>query len=343
MLAAALLLAGLSGRAAGQGFSDKAVERAISRGMRFLWSKQHGDGSWESRKDVGSHGPYTAGPTALCTYALLEGGVRPSDKRMARALAYLEKTKADRTYCLAFRCLAYAAALKHDVKYKRLLQADVRQLLRSVDRFGGYTYAARGSAPQKGDYGSFSGHAADQSNTQYGLLGVWAGRMHNLEVPRGFWDLSLKYWAKWQHRDGGWGYSPKGKKGPYMAMTLAGLASVYVCYDNLYASSFLTCRGNARFPAAEKAVTWIEKRFGDIDRAGEHYYYTLYGVERVGLATGLKYFGRNDWYKRGATSAGSRQAARGNPGAATAAGTTPPRATRCCFFSGAAGRCCSTA
>jgi hypothetical protein len=292
--------------ARGEAFSDQAVERAIGRGVKFLWSKQRKDGSWEE-KDVASHGPYRVGPTAICAYALLESGVKPSDRRMAKTMSYLARTRADRTYCLGFRALAYAAAARHDENYKKLLRGDVSQLLRSVDRHGGYTYVARGSVPRAKDYGKFAGSRADSSNTQYGLLGVWAGAMHGLEVPRGYWDLSLRYWAKMQRPDGGWGYSPSGKRDSYIAMTLAGLASVFVCYDNLYASRFLSCRGNARFPAAERGLAWLTKHFGDVAKQGEHYYYTLYGVERVGLATGYKYFGANDWYKRGAAALIARQ------------------------------------
>ncbi len=278
-----------------QAFSDEAVERAIAKGVRFLWSRQQKNGSWKT-EDVHGRKPWTVGPTAICTYALLESGVKPTDRRMARALRFLEKTQTDATYGLAFRALAYAAALRHDPKYRTLLQQDVRRLVYSCPVGGGhmYTSAARGQKVPKDD-------RTDQSTSQYGLLGVWAGAMRDLEVPLHYWQISLDYWRKHQKGDGGWSYQTEARHRPSINMTLAGLASVYVCYDNLYAARFVECRGNARFPAAEKAMGWVQKRIGDVYRERDHLYYGLYGVERVGLATGMKFLGRHDWYKSGAT------------------------------------------
>ena len=276
-------------------FSDEAVERAIARGTRYLWSKQRRDGSWETR-DVHGRMSWTVGPTAICTYALLESGVRPGDPRMARALAFLEKTRTETTYCVAFRALAYGAALRHDVRFREPLQKDVSRLVYACARGGGHGYVcpSGGKAPMP------EGDRTDQSTSQYGLLGVWAGALHYLEVPANYWQINLDYWRRHQKADGGWSYSTQRKDAPSVTMTLAGLASVYVCYDNLYAARFLDCRGNITFPAAEKGMKWIERRIADVYRQKDHLYYGLYGVERVGLATGRKYLGRNDWYKQGA-------------------------------------------
>jgi len=296
---AALVCLGLllpAGAARGeQAFSDQAVERAIAKGVRFLWSRQQRNGSWKT-EDAHSRKPWTVGPTAICTYALLESGVKPTDRRMARALRFLEKTETDATYGLAFRALAYAAALRHDPKYRALLQQDVRRLVYSCPVGGGhmYTSAGRGGKVPKDD-------RTDQSTSQYGLLGVWSGAMRDLEVPLHYWQISLDYWRKHQKGDGGWSYLTDPGQRASINMTLAGLASVYVCYDNLYAARFVECRGNARFPAAEKAMGWVQRRIGDVYRERDHLYYGLYGVERVGLATGMKFFGRHDWYKTGAT------------------------------------------
>jgi len=303
------------------GFSDAAVARAIARGVKFLRSTQRGDGSWET---TGTHNNdwYTVGPTAICAYALLESGVRPTDGNMARALKYLEQTYTEMTYCLAFRSLAFASAMKSEPKYRDLLRKDVRALLLSMDRAGGYTYFSRGQIPARSDYSGFCGGEADQSNSQYGLLGVWAGALQGEEIPRKYWDLSLKFWLKRQFPNGGWGYSPKGRNEPYMAMTLAGLASVYVCTDNLYASRFLGCRANPGFPAARRALKYVDENFESIRRQGGWYYYTLYGIERVALATGRKYLGKNDWYRDGAGELIARQAGDGSwtRGAGTQAG-----------------------
>ncbi|MGB2823597.1 MAG: DUF4159 domain-containing protein, partial [Phycisphaerae bacterium] len=290
---------------------DKAVQRAIDRGVELLWSKQLADGSWETTGT--SHDAFfTVGPTAICTYALLESGVSPSDARMARALKFLGQARSEMTYCLAFRALAYAAAMRYEPKYRQLLRADVRTLVLSVDRTGGYTYFSRGQVPGPGDYSAFCGGAADNSNTQYGLLGVWAGALHDEEVPKKYWELSLNYWLKRQAPNGGWGYSVAGRKEPYLSMTLAGLASVCVCADNLYSTRFLGCLGNPDLPAVRRALAFVEEHFDAVRRQGVWYYYTLYGIERVALATGYKYFGKNDWYRVGVSDLIARQAADGS-------------------------------
>ena len=68
-----------------------------------------------------------------------------------------------------------------------------------------------------------------------------------------------------------------------MAMSLAGLASLYVCSDNLHAAQFLRCRGNKEMPALGKALAYVDEHFEDIRRQGSWFYYTLYGIERIAL------------------------------------------------------------
>jgi len=301
-----------AGEAAGQEFSDRAVERAIARGVKFLWSRRQKDGSWK-KQDAHTQKPWTVGPTAICAYALLESGVRPTDGPMAPTMRFLERTKTDATYGLAFRALAYAVAVRYDTKYRELLRKDVSMLVRSLSRDGGFGYTAAGRTPPK---------RPDQSNSQYGLLGAWMGAVHYLEVPVGFWQQSLAYWRRHQLPDGGWGYDA-GSKHSSTPMTLAGLASVYVCFDNLYAARFVECRGNARFLEAERALAWVAKRPRDVFAQKDHLYYTLYGIERVGLATGLKFLGSYDWYRGGATELIRRQEKDGSwskPGGAHSGG-----------------------
>jgi hypothetical protein len=96
-------------------------------------------------------------------------------------------------------------------------------------------------------------------------------------------------------------------------MTLAGLASVYVCVDSLYAGKSLDCRGDVEIPAAEKGLEWLAEHFSSAFRKAERNwpYYTLYGVERVALACGYKYFGTHDWYGEGVKHLLEWQAANG--------------------------------
>lgn len=91
-------------------------------------------------------------------------------------------------------------------------------------------------------------------------------------------------------------------------MTAGGIASLFVCFDALYADKFVTCTLGDEFPPPQirKALGWFDENFAvsRVPRAEgtpgqDRVYYYLYGMERVGLASGYKYFGQNDWYSEG--------------------------------------------
>lgn len=287
-------------------FTDADVQKAIDRGVSYLLKTQQDDGSW-AKKNTNNYA-YPVGPTAICTYALLEAGVKPTHPKVKKALAFLSKTETENTYCYAFRASAYAAAMRYDRNtFLRPLMKDVSVIWHSFHKdTGGYSYFCKGRPARDKELASFAG-GPDQSNSQYALLGVWAGSRWGVEVPSGFWKVSMEYWLRTQNADGGWGYSPKTRKESYRAMTLAGLASLYVCVDNLYASRFLACRGNAEIPQISRGLDWVEKNFKEMLELKQWFYYTLYGLERVALATGYKYFAKHDWYKLGTSELLSRQ------------------------------------
>ena len=275
----------------GAGFSAEAVDKAIERAVKHLWSAQQGNGSW------GAHGgnKYPLGPTSLVAYALLESGVNVEDPRMVKALQFLAYTATEKTYTLGLRANVYLAASEKDVRYRKALIADVVQIMNST-KDGSYNYDCRADGKSSGD----------NSNSQYGLLGVWAGaraRPH-LEIPKQYWLLVWKHWIKSQNADGGWGYRRDKTRA---TMAAAGVASLFVCYDNLLLNDpgVKRCQTSQQLINAQKSIQkgldWFDKNFaGSLGRGGHQYYY-LYGVERVGLASGYKYFGKVDWYKMGAT------------------------------------------
>ncbi len=285
-------------------FSDEAVDKAIANARKYLWSQyQEKEGHWKPR------GSYPGGHTALVTYALLSAGESPQKAEMKRAIEWLAKVKMVKTYSLGLRAQVWA--MLPETQGRRLLKKDARQLRNSICHKMKYRIyknkKVRVPISWPGIYGYVSCGkplgGGDNSNTQYGILGVWAAARNNVEIPeqREYWELVYKYWRKTQNADGGWGYRPRSAS--RATMTAAGLASMFVAFDNLRIHKSAHQGVKTEDDTFAKAMAWFEKNFDKDIRPRFHYYgYYLYGVERVGLACGYKYLGEKDWYKLGATS-----------------------------------------
>jgi hypothetical protein len=284
--AAVALSAGPAGPPAAAGFSDEAVRKAIDKARNYLWSHQEVDGSWPG------YAGYPGGPTGLVTYALLASGVSPLDKRLAKGLDWLCQVETNKTYSLALRCNACLLANKDTRgKYTRFLRNDMDLLVRAT-KDGGYGYHCQPDA---------AAPTADNSNSQYAVLGVWAGSLGLPDAPPQYWRTVMNHWRQCQNPDGGWSYDePRRKSGSTPTMTAAGLATLFVCYDRLFADKFLRCDGGSEFAPIRAGLDWMDKHYVTALQGRARLTYFLYGVERVGLASGCKYFGKADWYRLGA-------------------------------------------
>jgi hypothetical protein len=139
----------------------------------------------------------------------------------------------------------------------------------------------------------------DNSNSQYGLLGVWAGAEVGVEVPDKYWQAVEKHWESSELANGQWTYHKGDPIGTY-AMTAAGVASLMVTHEYLDLPLLKGAVGRKPYSKAlELGINWLDTGDHGIDtpNAASHYLgYDLYGIERVGLATGYKYFGTHNWY-----------------------------------------------
>ena len=141
----------------------------------------------------------------------------------------------------------------------------------------------------------------DNSNSQYGLLGVWAGAEAGMEVPDAYWKLVEQHWLGCELKTGEWAYKPSEVQG-YFAMTCAGVASLLVTHDYLDAPMLRGAVGRPPYSRGLAAgLGWLDQ--GDnavnVPNPQTHYMgYDLFGIERVGLASGYKFFGSHDWYRR---------------------------------------------
>ena len=140
----------------------------------------------------------------------------------------------------------------------------------------------------------------DNSNSQFGLLGIWSAAETGVEIPDAYWRRVQNHWTGCQFADGQWGYS-EGSKDGYLAMTAAGCASLFVTHDYLEAPSAGAKLGQSPWPAAlAKGLAWLEAGDNCVNvLTGKVVYlgYNLLSVGRVGLASGLKYLGSHDWYR----------------------------------------------
>jgi hypothetical protein len=72
----------------------------------------------------------------------------------------------------------------------------------------------------------------DNSNTQFAVLGLWAGRRHGLPVDEAIKGLNKRFTDSQDRRNGGWGYISGAVSMPTPAMTCAGLLALAVNAGN---------------------------------------------------------------------------------------------------------------
>lgn len=297
-----------------------AIDRAIERGVDWLYRQQVDDGRIEDaprRTDERHHtveGGQWGGHTALATYTLLAAGEEPQSPRIQKSVDWLMGADIVGTYALGMRANVWPYMPRTD-KYRQAALRDAQLLLEATQGIAPNGQAVKQPdgrfKPNTGLY-DYLGHETDRvdmSVSQYGVLGMWAANQF-VEVPRGYWQVVQESWLSWQQPDGGWAYegTPTGERPTTASMTAAGIATLYITQDMLTDANAARCNGNFSHPALEKAMALFVRHYPElIERAPETPfvtagggYYTLYGTERIGVASGLKYFGDLDWFDAGA-------------------------------------------
>jgi len=271
--------------------TDEAVDDAIRQAVRWIKEQRKPEGHWEL-SNTGTDDRW-AGTTALALLALLYAGEDPRADLMSDSLTWLAAQKLSGTYVVGTR--AHVLALVPGRKYTAELKGDLQWLLDTVyqrgsDCPGCYTYH-----PQPKDVKSGSW---DNSNSQFGVLGVWMAAEAGLEVPAWYWEIVAEHWITCQTKEGGWGY--RQNDAPTGSMTAAGLAALFVALDQRYADRPQEAGG--LISAINAGLTWLAHNYSADNPGGEAQwrYYYLYGVERAGRASGRKYFRDKDWFREGA-------------------------------------------
>ena len=269
---------------------DKKVGEAIRRAAHYLLSRY--DPETCLVKNVF---PSPQGENALCVYALLQCNDAISDPDltarssfMSAAIEAMKNQPIDARFETYGRSLrANALALVDRSADRSVLTNDVGWLL-SAQREGAYTYAMpAGDADRQAQ-------VWDNSNSQYGLLGVWAGAEAGMSIPDSYWREVQSHWAGCQNADGSFGYS-EGRDGA-LSMTAAGVATLFIVHDFLALTA--PTGSDSRSAALMKALAWMNDGDRILQEPSNPHFrtYALYGITRAGLASGCKFFGRHDWY-----------------------------------------------
>jgi hypothetical protein len=280
--------------------SPAQVDEAVKRGVDYLWSQQLPDGRWEKddhRETIGhdwrtGEGDSFGGFTALSVYALLAADAKKSDPRMVRAIDFLKHADITGNYALGLRCQVWLS-LGNTSETRGLLAADVRRLQNGLNQKGelaglwGYWMNRE-----------MNGNDIDHSVSQYGVLGLWAGMQLDVPESADDWKLIDAVWRRTQNPDGGWSYHGTGSdnSASTASMTAAGIASLFITQDMLHGAMTVgSAQGNFADPKIDTGLNWMSGHFDQVVSN-----YNWYGVERIGAASGFKYFGKVDWYTRGA-------------------------------------------
>jgi hypothetical protein len=269
------------------------VRDALDRAVRYLREQQQpADGSWEV--DVAC----TANPggwSSLAMLALLNAGVPPDDPAIVKGLRYLRSVKPAKTYVVGLQTMVYALAGQPEDHERIQNNADwlLKERVYVNGQFRGWTYgAASGSA--------------DNSNTQYALLGLHEAHLAHANIADTVWQEVRDFYTRTQHGDGGWGYVAA--DGSILTMSVAGLCGLIIAGQELNETretplengAFANCGFYGENTNVAHAINYIAGNFQIAERERFHnVFYNLYGLERAGRLTGLRFFGDHDWYREG--------------------------------------------
>jgi hypothetical protein len=294
--------------------SPQAIDAAIKKGVEYIYSQQKPTGRWETdpKRDGDRHegatmqGDTWGGFSALSTYALVAAGESPKDKRVASAVDFLKTADIIGIYSLGLRAQVWhllANTPAKEAEYQKLIDADTKLILAGINMSG----------DNKGlwDYRNGIGERIDHSVSQYGILGLWALQDSGAKVDLHYWQLFDQTWRDHQLNDGGWAYNSTkahmgSKDDASASMTAAGIATLFITGDRT-AVDPADHRGNIFNTNIENGLQWMDKHFTEVRTN-----YAWYGVERIGAASGTKYFGTKDWFEAGANELVGLQTADGS-------------------------------
>lgn len=279
-----------------QSLTDRHVIAAMDAIIEELYERLHPTSFWEPRAGYTGSQYQVGGYTALVALALLYAGESYQEPRLREAIRHLEEAEFRGTYAVAVRLSLWSIL---PPRFAQHLRDDAKWLLDGFsDQVGSWAYVQLPTTARR-----------DNSLRQYGALGLWEAAKRGTRVPPGLWQSLEHNLLAMQLADGGWNYNGNGPATG--SMTAAGLSNLFIIQDLLHSDQAVALGGRRQVSphqqAIDKAMQWMHKNFSATENPGyrptrgedDYFFYYLYGVERVGLAGGHKYFGGKDWYRHG--------------------------------------------
>ncbi|MDJ0973924.1 MAG: terpene cyclase/mutase family protein [Planctomycetota bacterium] len=293
----------------------EAEDDGVKRGIQFC--KFHyagGNGSW-NLKGNNQVTIYTAATLIKALDALYRGTPKPKPLKRDR-YGNVKPPK-------PVKC-------KYPTWVKKWIKELVEFIVRGQHESGGWRYPGNPLQAEDGE--------TDLSNVQYALLALEAAASCGIVAPAETWLKAAEYCLKTQDKEGletpvwilnpawepgleetpkflevataqarGWTYIPGQQAYPTASMTCAGVTCLALLKERLWLLGKLEKPLRKRLDQGiVDGLAWLSDVFtveNNVDTGGTpqmwHYYY-LYGLERTGAKTGIKYVGQHDWYRLGA-------------------------------------------
>jgi len=322
------------------------VEQAIARGIAFLKTSDSPDSAIGGDSDE------------LKLLTFVHGGVPETDAAFQDLLKKCLDRKPEKTYRVSL--LAMTLEEIDRVKYQDQIAACGQFLLDNVKSNGGFGYGEpTNAAPEAGGVATSKKDAfkpkkppgpidpnerikpevtkriqlkksrdgneslrSDNSNSQYGALGIRACHDAGVMFPKEVIEKCHKYWVNNQRTPQnadpkaknvasggkagfGWCYSegePCSKMGPPYSSMTAGAVSALCIYD------YILGRDWKKDKAVIEGMNWLDTNYSMTQNVGPceiapvpdgWLYYYLYALERTGLLYDTTFIGKHEWYLDG--------------------------------------------
>lgn len=290
------------------------VRESLNKGVDFLKRKQNskGGGVWNWENDTIAL-LQEGGTSTLAMLALLTAGVSTDDEVVRRGMPYVRSLPPKHTYVVGLQTMVLAEA--GQVRDLDQIQKNANWLVEGAVVRNGKLGAA-GAKLEGWTYKQSDGSPADNSNTQYALLGLWSAKQAGATIDPEVWKTVQEFYTRTQLKAildnqgremAGWDYRPgQGLGKGTLTMTSAGVCGLFIAAQQLGGANqgldeatgiAKNCGTYPDDDAVAKGMRWLAKelRFA----SPPHTFYNVYGIERVGRLSGQRFIGDHDWYREG--------------------------------------------